>query len=569
MRTFILVVVAAALLAAFLTLPAHRLPVDWQARYFSWVGEPTFRQAPAGQELAAAAFDLDAICPPEFDAWRQAAVIGGVAVSAVDDCMPDNPWGVAVAVLGTNNVPQSLLMKSLFAPDAVDKSEDRDGDGDPDVIHIRLEVMELNGRSPDIPDVVPQFEIAPGITPGFWVFAPKSRGMTTVNFESLVANRMIRLPGPVIRVEQGDEVSVTLENTHYLPHTIHFHGVDHPFKTAEGGGNDGVPLFSEHALAPGRARTYRFTPRRTGTSFYHCHVQPHSHILMGLQGMFVVEENRPDNRVQTFNVGAGRVRAPSARVRENYSREYDLHYLEVDRDLNNRIQRYTDPRLVSRSVHRGYNVTRRQAEYYLLNGRSFPYTLRESLVVTAPGEMTKLRILNGGNEGVSLHFHGHKPTLTHRDGVALAVGAREQRDMFWISAAQRIDLSLAAVNDGLNAYGEGAWLLHDHREQAVTTDGIGPGGDVSLVVYESYLGERGLPRTVGGVEDLALFFDPAYYRGELPVFTGMGMSQLDEPIDADPGWLRRLIFWSSIVILIALLVVAPLHVRIGHRRRMQ
>ena len=83
----------------------------------------------------------------------------------------------------------------------------------------------------------------------------------TISFASRIANRMVRMPGPVIRVEQGDEISVTLENTHYLPHTIHFHGVDHPFKTVDGGGNDGVPLFSEHALAPGEARTYRFTPR--------------------------------------------------------------------------------------------------------------------------------------------------------------------------------------------------------------------------------------------------------------------------------------------------------------------
>ncbi|MFP6690375.1 MAG: multicopper oxidase domain-containing protein [Alphaproteobacteria bacterium] len=549
-----------ALVAAFLSVPTQRLPAPWMARYHAWVGEPSFNPAPADPIRVAAPLDLDQICPPEYAAMREAVVIAGVAIEAVDDCMPDNPWDVAVAVLGSNNVSQEVLTKSLFAPDAIDKGEDRDGDGDPDVIHIRLEVMELNGRSPDSPTVVPRYEIAPGITPGFWVFAPKSRGMTTISFESPVANRMVRLPGPVIRVEQGDEISVTLENTHYLPHTIHFHGVDHPFETTLGG-NDGVPLFSERALAPGAARTYRFTPRRAGTSFYHCHVQPHSHILMGLQGMFVVEENRPDNRLQTFNIGAGRVWVRSAAVREEYAREYDLHYLEVDRDLNDRIQRYTDPRLVSRAIHRGYNITQRRAEYYLLNGRSFPYTLRESLVVIAPDEKTKLRVLNGGNEGVSLHFHGHKPTLTHADGVALEAGAREQRDVFWIAAAQRVDLLLDSTNDGLNAYGEGAWLLHDHREQAVTTDGIGPGGDLSLVVYESFLAERGLPRTVGGVDDLALFFDPAYYRGELPVFTGMGMHHLNEPGGGRTAWLREGIFWMNIIVVALLWIVAPLYTR--------
>ncbi|MDZ7685757.1 MAG: multicopper oxidase domain-containing protein [Gammaproteobacteria bacterium] len=136
---------------------------------------------------------------------------------------------------------------------------------------------------------------------------------------------MLRLPSPVIRVEQGDRIEITLENSHYMPHTIHFHGVDHPYVDAEGEGNDGTPLASEMAVEPGRARTYNLSPRQAGTMFYHCHVQPHVHIMMGLQGMFVVEENEPDNWLQTLNIGAGQVRSPSKRIAADYDREYDLH----------------------------------------------------------------------------------------------------------------------------------------------------------------------------------------------------------------------------------------------------
>ena len=128
---------------------------------------------------------------------------------------------------------------------------------------------------------------------------------------------------------QGDEVKITLENTHYLPHTIHLHGVDHPFQDAEGEGNDGVPQISELPVMPGKSRTYNIKPRQPGTMFYHCHVQPQSHLLMGLNGMFIVEENRPNNLLQTLNVGAGHVRHPSVAVRERYAREYDLHYQGV------------------------------------------------------------------------------------------------------------------------------------------------------------------------------------------------------------------------------------------------
>ncbi|MFP6682762.1 MAG: multicopper oxidase domain-containing protein [Gammaproteobacteria bacterium] len=540
------------LLAAGLILwnvPAHFLPGDWLPYYYKWFGESAYREPPPNQKIKIPVLEIDEICPPDYDTWRLAQNIDGAEIAAVSDCVPDNPWDVAVSVRGANNVSDATLLESLFAPDAVEKSDDRDGDGDPDVIEIRLEVMELNGKSPDSLAVVPQFEIGPGITPGFWVFAPKTRGMTTINFESLLANRIVRLPAPVIRIEQGDEVRITLENTHYLPHTIHFHGLDHPFKTPEGGGNDGVPVFSEHPVMPGEARTYWVRPRHPGTTFYHCHVQPHSHILMGLQGMLVVEENRPNNWVQTFNVGAGRVRSPSVAVLEDHDREFDLHYLEIDSDLNNRIQQFNDPRLISRSIHREYNITDRNADYYVLNGRSFPYTLLDSMVVVEPEQKNRVRVLNGGGEGLALHFHGHKPTLTHRDGVPLPPGASIQRDVFWIASAQRVDLALSTVNDGLNAYGAGAWLLHDHREQAVTSNGIGPGGDVSMIVYEDYLGLRGLPQTVGGLQSLAPFFTQAYYAGEMPVFSGMHGHDLLDPEAPTMGDKKEWIFWTGLVLL--------------------
>ncbi len=108
---------------------------------------------------------------------------------------------------------------------------------------------------------------------------------------------------------------------------------------------------------PGDARTYELSPRQAGTMFYHCHVQPHVHVMMGLQGLFIIEENRPDNWLQTMNIGAGLVRAPSRSTREDFDREYDLHYLDLDKELGERIQRHNDPRLITRSMHRDYDIT--------------------------------------------------------------------------------------------------------------------------------------------------------------------------------------------------------------------
>jgi len=268
---------------------------------------------------------------------------------------------------------------------------------------------------------------------------------------------------------------------------------------------------------PGNRRTFAMAPRQPGTMFYHCHVQPQHHIHMGLQGMFVVEENRPNNWVQTLNVGAGHVRHPSAAVREKYASEYDLHFQDVDSVLNDLIKTTNDPRLIEKFMNRQYNITKRKANYFLLNGRLFPYTFRDSLVIVAPNEKVKLRVLSGGEEGLALHPHGHKVTITHYDGVEHNPLAQITRDVVWLSMAQRVDLDLNTVNDGLHGSGDGVWLLHDHKEGAFTTDGIHPGGSATAIVYRSYLNENGWPKLQG--VDWTPFFTKEYYERKVPVWT--------------------------------------------------
>ena len=466
-----------------------------------------------------AALNSEEICDPIISAaWREAQEIEGVKIRASERCSPDNPYLIAAAVKGTNNISMGTLMETALSPDTIIKTDDLDGDGDPDRIIIKLEVMELNGPSPDFEGLIPTFDIAPGVQPGAWVFAPKTRGMSTENFESVRANALLRLPSPVIRVEQGDIIQIVLENTHYLPHTIHLHGVDHEYTHANGHvtGGDGVPQTSEMFLMPGEKRIYEFQPRQTGTMLYHCHVQTHTHLAMGLVGMIIVEENRPNNWLQTLNVGAGDVRHPSVAMQEEFDHEYDLHYHAMDKELTEIIQEYNDPRLVARDMNRLYDITDSTEDYYMLNGRSFPYTLRESLITVEPDQKIKLRVANTASEMLSMHTHGHKGTITHYDGIEHNPIAQIQRDVYALSAAQRIDITLDTTNDGLNSYGEGIWLFHDHREKGITTNGMSPGGNVSAIVYKSYLNEQGLP--MGQGTDISKYFTKEFHARILPIW---------------------------------------------------
>ncbi len=460
---------------------------------------------------------VEPFCPKTVNPdWRKQQTIENVSIAASPICAPDNPYNIAAFVKGTNNVSMATMMQTHLSPDTVIKTNDIDGDGDPDEIHIHLEVIELNGFSPDLKTLINTYNIAPGIQPGFWVFAPKSRGMSSESFASIKANPLLRMPSPAIRVEQGDKIFITLENTHYFPHSIHLHGVDHPFQTQSGKGNDGVPQTSNKLTLPGSIFTYELSPRQTGTMVYHCHVQAHTHILMGLIGMFIVEENKPNNWLQTFNVGDGFVRHSSVAVKKDYSREYDMQYQDIDKELHNIIKKGNDSRLLAKAFNRDYNITDRTPNYFILNGHSFPYTLRDSLLVVKPEEKIKLRVFNAGDEQLFLHTHGFKPTITHLDGVKIKPENRTQRDVFNIGPAQRADLELYAHNDGLNNMGEGIWTIHDHNELGITTDGIYPGGHISAVVFESFLGPNGMPKLQG--VDVSPFFTKEFYQKKYPIW---------------------------------------------------
>ncbi len=460
--------------------------------------------------------EVEIICRSMEAEWRKAQTIEGVEIQESLRCDPDNPAQIVAEVKGTNNISMDTLMNTYYAADAIIKKNDMDGDGDPDLIIIKLEVAELNGHSPDFAGLVPTFDMAPGIQPGMWVFAPKSRGMATNSFVGTDANPLLRAPSPAIRVEQGDTVWLQLENSHYFPHTIHLHGIDHPFVDSQGQGNDGVPQSSDKFVLPGQNRTYEIRPRIPGTFVYHCHVQAHVHVAMGLIGMLIVEENRPNNWVQTLNVGGGQVRHPSKAILEEYDSEYDMQYHAMDTDLNNIIQKYNDPRLIAKKMNREYDITDATDDYHTLNGRSYPYTLRESIIVAEPDKTIKIRMFNSSSEMMAVHTHGHKATITHYDGVEQNPSAQIMRDTYDISPAQRNDLKISTVDDGLHSYGEGIWIFHDHMERGITTDGMNPGGNVSALVYKKYLNKVGMPKAIG--ESSKALFTKRYQQRKLPVW---------------------------------------------------
>jgi len=87
------------------------------------------------------------------------------------------------------------------------------------------------------------------------------------------------VPGPTLRVDEGDEVLIRFHNGDRHPHTIHLHGI-HPAAA------DGV----FEIIEVGKDYRYSFEAEPPGLFLYHCHVMPvKKHISKGLYGAFIVD----------------------------------------------------------------------------------------------------------------------------------------------------------------------------------------------------------------------------------------------------------------------------------------
>ena len=92
------------------------------------------------------------------------------------------------------------------------------------------------------------------------------------------------IPGPTLRVKQGDELRVRLVNELAEPTSLHWHGLRLP------NAMDGVPRLTQSAVTPGASFDYRFRPPDAGTFWYHA---PGAQADQGLHGPLVIEETHP------------------------------------------------------------------------------------------------------------------------------------------------------------------------------------------------------------------------------------------------------------------------------------
>jgi FtsP/CotA-like multicopper oxidase with cupredoxin domain len=184
------------------------------------------------------------------------------------------------------------------------------------------------------------------------------------------------VPGPVLRIRQGEPVRILVENRLEEETTVHWHGIRLPI------GMDGVPGISQPPTKPGETFAYEFTPPDAGTYWYHPHTDSLQQIGRGLSGTLIVEE-----------------RAPPAVDR-------DLVWMLADWRLND------DSRILG-----GFGNS---MEAMMAGRVGNTVTVNGKLSAGEPvraGERIRLRLVNGALARImALRFEGHRPLVVAIDG---------------------------------------------------------------------------------------------------------------------------------------------------------
>lgn len=198
-----------------------------------------------------------------------------------------------------------------------------------------------------------------------------------------------RVPGPMVRVRQGDTIEFTLENlpTNGSTPNVDFHAV-----YGTGGGNVATNV------SPGQSNGMRFKAMYPGAFIYHCAVPLLDyHISSGMFGMIVVEP--PEGLAAVEH-------------------EFYLGQNEVYTDLG-----------AGEAGHHAFDfeaMRREDPTYVLLNGEKYALTpdVRGAMKVNV-GERARVFFVNGGpNLTSSFHPIGNVWTRAWRDG-AFATRAEE------------------------------------------------------------------------------------------------------------------------------------------------
>lgn len=198
------------------------------------------------------------------------------------------------------------------------------------------------------------------------------------------------VPGPLLRVTEGDRLRLVFKNELPEPTVVHFHGPILP------NSQDGVPDVTQPVIQPGETYEYEFTVRPSGTFMYHTHFNSAIQESKGLYGILQVD---PKGFVPT----------------------YDREYFQIISEMGG---------------------------FFVINGKAFPST---EPIEAKLGERVRIRLINLGQMSHPFHSHGFATRVVATDGYPVE-GPALIKDTVNIGPGERYDLEFVADNPGTWVY---------------------------------------------------------------------------------------------------------------------
>ena len=204
-------------------------------------------------------------------------------------------------------------------------------------------------------------EFAPGMTVNMWGFNGSS-------------------PGPTIEAVEGDRIRIFVTNKLPEPTAIHWHGILLP------SGMDGVSGLTQPPIPVGKTFVYEFTLLRSGSHFYHTHLDEQLQLALGMYGCLVVHPKDPK-------------------------------FMRVDRDFMFMLAAYdVEPGTMTPKVS-----TMTEFNMWTWNNRVFPGI---DPLVARSGERVRIRVGNLTMTNHPIHMHGPHFEVTGTDGGWIPKSAR-------------------------------------------------------------------------------------------------------------------------------------------------
>jgi hypothetical protein len=235
------------------------------------------------------------------------------------------------------------------------------------------------------------------------------------------------VPGPMIRVTEGDKVRIVLKNELPEATSIHWHGIPVP------NAMDGVT-----PIQPGASFTYEFTAPPAGSFMYHSHINSDKQLGLGLYAPFIVDpKTSPANE-------------PSV----------DVTWMLSEWRVGSDGQTYA-----------AMPMAGAEPNYFTINGKSYPNT---APIEAKKGQRVRVRLANVGQFTHPMHLHGMNFKIVAYDGVPLPPEQQIVRNTVPVNPGELVDIEFVADNAG-------TWMFHCHVLHHVTNDNEEPGGLVALV----------------------------------------------------------------------------------------